>query len=113
MNYYTTNSDSIEESAKAICTLLIGIITLIAWGYGVYHFGVEAYASDWEIGKVAILALCWRSLLNHTSFMWFGLACVSAFYQEVVRDICMKITNSSNAVGGFVFFQRYSRGVNK
>lgn len=61
MNYYTTNSDSVTDSitevAKAICTLLVGIITLIAWGYGVYHFGVEAYASDWEIGKVAILAL--------------------------------------------------------
>ena len=57
MNYCTTVFDSIEEVAKAICTLFIGIITLIVWGYGVYHFGVEAYASDWEIGKVAILAL--------------------------------------------------------
>lgn len=58
MNYYTTNSDpTIEEGAKAICVLLVGIITLIAWGYGIYHFGIEAYASGWEIGKVAILAL--------------------------------------------------------
>lgn len=57
MNDCTTVSDSIEEVTKAICTLFIGVITLIVWGYGVYRFGVEAYASDWEIGKVAILAL--------------------------------------------------------
>lgn len=57
MNYYTANSDSFKESAKAIYTLFIGVITLIIWGCGVYHFSIEAYASDWEIGKVAILAL--------------------------------------------------------
>lgn len=57
MNCCTTVFDCTEEVAKAICTLFIGINTLIVWGYGVYHFGVEAYASDWEIGKVAILAL--------------------------------------------------------
>ena len=57
MNDCTTVSNSIEEVAKAICTLFISIIALIVWVYGVYHFGVEAYASDWEIGKVAILAL--------------------------------------------------------
>ena len=42
---------------KLFISVIILINTLTLWGYGIYYFGVEAYASDWEIGKVAILAL--------------------------------------------------------